>query len=78
MPNTTTISNPSPIPLVLTVEEVAELLRTNRKTVYAAAARGEIPGVRRIGHRTLRFYGPALARWLETGTGRKAGQTARR
>lgn len=78
VPNTTTISNPSPIPLVLTVEEVAELLRTNRKTVYAAAARGEIPGVRRIGHRTLRFYGPALARWLETGTGRKAGQTARR
>jgi excisionase family DNA binding protein len=67
-----------PIPLVLTVEEVADLLRVNRKTVYDAAARGEIPGVRRIGNRTLRFYGPALARWLETGTGAKAGRAGRR
>jgi excisionase family DNA binding protein len=77
-PSMTTPPSSSPIPLVLTVEEVAELLRTNRKTVYAAASRGEIPGVRRIGQRTLRFYGPALARWLETGTGRKTGRTVRR
>lgn len=68
----------SSIPLVLTVEEVADLLRVNRKTVYEAASRGEIPGVRRIGGRTLRFYGPALAKWLETGTGAKVRRAARR
>lgn len=71
------VTSPS-IPLVMTVEEVADLLRVNRKTVYDAASRGEIPGVRRIGGRTLRFYGPALAKWLETGTGAKARRTTRR
>jgi excisionase family DNA binding protein len=68
----------SPLPLVLTVEEVAHLLRVNRKTVYQAATRGEIPGVRRIGNRTLRFYGPALSQWLETGRGSKETRKARR
>lgn len=71
------VTSPS-IPLVLTVEEVADLLRVNRKTVYDAATRGEISGVRRIGGRTLRFYGPALAKWLETGTGAKARRATRR
>jgi excisionase family DNA binding protein len=56
------------IPLVLTVPEVARLLRVNVKTVYAATASGEIPGGRKIG-RILRFYGPAVTKWLETGTG---------
>lgn len=69
---------PSSIPLVLTVDEVADLLRVNRKTIYKAAIDGEIPGVRRIGHRTVRFYGPALARWLETGTGAGQGRRSRR
>ena len=36
-------------PVVLTVDELAALLRCNRKTVYAAINRGEIPGVRRLG-----------------------------
>lgn len=77
-PTTSPVDTSRSIPLVLTVEEVAELLRVNRKTIYDAAARGEIPGVRRIGNRTLRFYGPALAQWLETGTGTKARRAARR
>jgi excisionase family DNA binding protein len=66
-------SSPS-IPLVLTVAEVAKLLRLNVETVYAAAATGEIPEARRIG-RCFRFYGPAVAKWLETGggTGRRRG-----
>ena len=34
------------IPVVLTVDELAALLRVNRKTVYEALARGEIPGAR--------------------------------
>ena|ERR1017187_4277807 len=39
----------SHLPEVLTVDEVAALLRVNRKTVYGAIKRAEIPGVRRIG-----------------------------
>ena len=72
------LPNPaSAIPLILTVDEVAELLRVNRKTVYQAAANGDIPGVRRLG-RTLRFYGPALAQWLQSGMGSRTGRRARR
>ena len=33
-------------PVFITVDEVARKLRTNRKTVYDAIARGEIPVVR--------------------------------
>ena len=33
-------------PQVLTVDEVAELLRLNRKTVYEAISKGEIPRCR--------------------------------
>src|SRR5207244_11668017 len=32
------------LPSVLTVEELADLLRVNRKTLYDALARGDIPG----------------------------------
>jgi len=31
------------------VDELATLLRVNRKTVYDALSRGEIPGARRVG-----------------------------
>ena len=40
-------------PLLLTVDEVASLLRTSRKAVYAMVARGVLPGVTRIGRRVL-------------------------
>jgi len=70
-------ATPDPIPVVMTVGEVAQLLRLNKKTVYEAAACGEIPGARRIG-RIIRFYGPALAKWLETGAGAGGPGTARR
>lgn len=63
------------IPEVLTVEEVARLLRVNKNTVYEAAALGEIPGARRIG-RIIKFYGPALTKWLETGAGARGRGTA--
>ena len=49
--------------LVMTADEVAELLRVDRKTVYAAAGRGEIP-CRRIGRRLL-FSRTAIVAWLE-------------
>lgn len=55
-------------PLVMTVEEVAVLLRVNKKTVYDAIKRREFPGVRRIGG-TIRVARAAVLRWLEEGQG---------
>jgi excisionase family DNA binding protein len=58
-----------PDPAVLTIEELAGFLRVNHKTVRDAIARGEIPGVRRIGG-TFRIYRDAVISWLSTGQGR--------
>lgn len=54
------------LPAVLTADEVANLLRVNRKTVYAAFKQGEIPGGRRIGG-TIRFHRNAVLDWLAQG-----------
>jgi excisionase family DNA binding protein len=42
-----------PLPLFLTVDETADLLRTTRKAIYSMVERGQIPGVTRIGRRVL-------------------------
>ena len=47
---------------ILTASEVAELLRVNRKTIYKAAQRNEIPH-RRLGRRLVFERGAVLA-WL--------------
>lgn len=57
------------MPAVLTVDELAALLRVDRKTVYAAIARGEIPGVRRIGS-LLRVSRDRVLAWLSQGQDR--------
>jgi excisionase family DNA binding protein len=54
------------VPPVLTVEEAALLLRVNKKTVYEAVARGQLPGVRRIG-KSIRLYRDSLLAWLAAG-----------
>ena len=41
------------LPLLLTVDETAELLRTTRKAIYAMVGRGLLPGVTRVGRRVL-------------------------
>jgi excisionase family DNA binding protein len=51
-------------PLLLTVDEAAELLRTTRKAVYAMVERGQVPGVIRIGRRVL-FRAADLLHWLD-------------
>ncbi|HKY39871.1 MAG TPA: helix-turn-helix domain-containing protein [Polyangiaceae bacterium] len=51
---------------IMTVDELAALLRVNRKTAYDAIARGEIPGVRRVG-RTFRVSREAVLGWLREG-----------
>jgi excisionase family DNA binding protein len=58
------------LPQVLTVEEVADLMRVDRKTAYAAIAEGGVPGVRRIG-RCIRVSRDVLLRWLEQGEAKR-------
>lgn len=62
-------------PDVMTVDEVAELLRLNRKTVYELARQGMIP-VRRVG-RSLRASRETVLRWLsEESSPRERARTA--
>ena len=44
---------PHSIPALLTSGEVAALLRTTRRAVYAMVERGQLPGVVRLGRRVL-------------------------
>ena len=57
---------------VLTADEVAVMLRVDRKTVYEFAGRGEIP-CRRLGRRIL-FYRRAILAWLNHARPRRAGE----
>jgi excisionase family DNA binding protein len=49
-------------PALLRVEELAALLRINRKSAYAAVEDGTIPGVVRIG-RVIRVSRDAVLQW---------------
>lgn len=51
------------LPLFLTVDEVAALLRTTRKAIYAKVERGQIPHVR-MSARSLLFERDALLGWI--------------
>ncbi len=51
------------LPPVLTVDELARLLRINRETAYKAVKENQIPGVRRIG-RSIRVSRDAVLDWL--------------
>lgn len=65
------------LPPVLTVEEVADLMRIDRKTAYAAIAEGAVPGVRRVG-RCIRVSRDVLLQWLADGQGGRIDQRRRR
>ncbi len=60
-------SSKAEVPDVLTVREAAALLRVERKTIYDLAARGELPGVRRVG-RLIRISRAAVMGWLTAGS----------
>jgi excisionase family DNA binding protein len=62
---------PEPPPAVITADELAALLRVNRKTVYEALARGDIPGAKRIGA-TYRIHRDAVLAWLASSQDRAA------
>ena len=57
-------TNEQVLPLLLTPDEVAKLLRTSRKAVYCMAERGQLPGKTRIGRRVL-FRSRALVDYLD-------------
>ncbi|MFC1482202.1 helix-turn-helix domain-containing protein [Myxococcota bacterium] len=62
---------------VLVVDEVAALLRVNRKTIYGMVERNELRGVRGVG-RSLRFSRSAVLEWLAEGQGRVSRKKGRR
>jgi excisionase family DNA binding protein len=50
--------------VLLTVKEVAAVLRTSPKAIYAMIERGQLPGLRRIGRRVL-VRRAELLHWLD-------------
>jgi excisionase family DNA binding protein len=61
---------------VVTIEELSAYLRLNHKTVRDAIARGDIPGVRRIGG-AIRIHRDTVLGWLSSGKG-SASSSSRR
>jgi len=57
------VSEPKGLPLLLTADDVADILRTSRKAIYAMAEQGKLPGIVRIGRRLL-FNSQDLLHWL--------------
>ena len=55
-------------PEFLSVEELSTLLRVNHKTLRDAMARGQIPGVRRIGG-VIRIHRRTVVNWFTSGQG---------
>jgi excisionase family DNA binding protein len=63
-------------PPLLTTSEVAVVLRTSRKAVYAMAERAQLPGVTRIGRRLLVRRDDLLS-WLDERRAASPGGTRR-
>ena len=51
-------------PEVLNVDEVAKILRVERKTIYNLVREGKLPCGKRVG-RVIRFSKEAVLRWLD-------------
>ena len=58
------LSPTAPLPILLTVDEAASLLRTTRRGIYAMVERHQLPGVARIGRRVL-LRSADLLDWLD-------------
>jgi excisionase family DNA binding protein len=53
------------LPMLLTADEAADLLRTTRRGIYAMIERGQLPSVVRVRRRVLLLRTDALLHWLE-------------
>lgn len=58
------IGSTGALPLLLTVDDAADLLRTTRRAVYAMVERRQLPGVVRLRRRVL-FRADVLLDWLD-------------
>ena len=58
------VVDPGELPFLLTVADVAAVLRTTRKAVYALVDRRRLPGMVRIGRRIL-IRRDDLLDWLD-------------
>ena len=52
-PTNNLVAAPGRLPSLLTTADVATLLRTSQKAIYAMVERGQLPGIVRIGRRLL-------------------------
>lgn len=62
-PKSSDVVVPENLPLVLTVDEAAAILRVNRKTFYEVIRMQNIPGIIRLG-RSIRVSREALLEWV--------------
>jgi len=79
LPTTAPTSNPPPsqeADATLSATDVAKLLGTTRKGIYAKVARGQLPGAFRIG-RMLRFRRSHLLAFLSEGRAPSSRRTSR-
>ena len=58
------LENEDAMPLLLTVDDAADLLRTTRRAIYAMLERRQLPGVIRIRRRVL-IRSAELLEWLD-------------
>ena len=61
--NTRDDCRPTGLPMLMTVDDVAQLLRTTDRAIYAMTERGQLPGIVRIGRRVL-FRTTDLLDWV--------------
>lgn len=52
------------VPVLMTVDDAADLLRTTRRAIYAMIERRQLPGITRIGRRVL-LRADDLLHWLD-------------
>ena len=55
------------MPAVLTVPELAKLLRVSKPTAYSIVARGLVPGVIKLG-KVIRLHTPTVVAWMAQGS----------
>lgn len=56
----------SPLPRLLTRQELAHLLNVPVSWIDRAVSERRIPGVHKLGHRTVRFDQAKILNWLQT------------